>query len=39
MSRGFWKKGVLEGQGEYVEAQGKMFKCIWNQGKITGLRK
>lgn len=38
ISRGFWKRGVLEGDGEYVEPRGITSRCVWNEGKLVGLR-
>lgn len=32
-----WKKGVLNGEGEYVEPRGEVHKCLWSDGKISAL--
>lgn len=34
ISRGMWKCGVLNGQGEYVEPRGQVRKCVWKDGKL-----
>ena len=32
-----WKKGVLNGEGEYTEPHGDTFKCVWAEGKISAI--
>ena len=37
ISKGVWKKGVLEGEGSYTEPMGETYKCIWSAGKICAI--
>jgi hypothetical protein len=37
ISKGTWKKGVLNGKGEYVEGTGEAHHCIWSDGKISAI--
>jgi hypothetical protein len=29
---------VLGGEGEYKDYRGKVTKCIWSNGKMTGIK-
>ena len=37
ISKGLWKKGMLNGHGQYTDPYGNSFKCIWDNGHISAL--